>query len=154
MRTLVISLAFLFAVAAPASAASGELSPVLVLQRGHVTQKRERFLGPTELPGSTGGRRATAHAAATKKKAPRGKATRLALDGLLASGQIDQPTRDARQASLRTTLRALQGLNGTRAAELGAVVDNVDAMATSKQLTPSRLNAVFATLEANRTWWT
>jgi hypothetical protein len=32
-------------------------------------------------------------------------------------------------------------------------VDNADAMAKAKQLTPSRLNAVFATLEANTTWW-
>jgi hypothetical protein len=154
MRALVICLAVLFAAAAPAAAASGQLAPVLVLKNGHVATKRERFLGPTELPGSAGARPALAHAAASKKRAPRGKATRLALDALLASGQIDQATRDVRQASLRTTLRVLQGLRGTRASELAAVVDNADAIASSKQLTPSRLNPVFATLEANRTWWT
>jgi len=97
--------------------------------------------------------RPVASAAAAKKKAPRGRATRLALDELLAQGAIDQPTRDARQASLRQTLRTYKSLTGTRQAELGAVIDNVDAMAGSDQLTAPRLNAVFKTLEANASWW-
>jgi hypothetical protein len=129
---------------------------VLVLRDGKVHMKRERFLGPAALPGKTGRagsgpRRASA--AATKKKAPKGRATRLALDALLAQGAIDQPTRDTRQASLRETLRAYQSLSGRRKLELGAVIDNADAISSSKQLTPSRLNAVFATLAANTDWW-
>ena len=155
MRSVVTSLACLLVCAVPAAAAPshGALAPVLVLQNGHVSKHRERFLGPTELPRGGQARRPRATAAAAKKPAPRGKATRLALDDLLAAGAIDQATRDARQLSLRSTLRTLKALTATRAYELGAVVDNVDAMAKTKQLTPSRLNAVFATLEANAAWW-
>jgi hypothetical protein len=136
-----------------AQAATGTLSPVLVLRDGKVHVERQRFLGPTALPATRSSARPTAHAAATKKKAPRGRATRLAIDKLLAQGAIDQATRDARQASLRQTLRAYNAMSGTRKLELGAVIDNVDAIAGSGQLIPSRLNAVFATLQANATWW-
>src|SRR3954464_6400144 len=136
-----------------AQAAAGQLSPVLVLRDGKVHVERQRFLGPSALPATSGTARAAAHAAAAKKKAPRGRATRLAIDKLLAQGGIDQATRDPRQVLLRQTLRAYNALSGTRKLELGAVLDNTDAIAASGQLTPSRLNAVFATLQANATWW-
>jgi hypothetical protein len=140
--------------AAPATAkTAGGLTPVLVLENGQVQTKRERFLGPTALPAAGAATRARAHAA-VKRKAPRGRATRLALDALLAGGAIDQPTRDARQSSLLQTLRTYKALTGTRKLELGAVIDNADAIADSGQLIPSRLNAVFATLAANASWWT
>src|SRR4051794_28697492 len=138
--------------AAPAHAAQPTLGRVLVLRDGNVHVKRERFLGPTLLPATHAPARHNALAAAAKK-APRGRATRLALDELVAQGAIDQATRDARQASLRQTLRTYKALSGTRKAELGAVIDNADAIADSDQLSTARLNAVFATLEANRTWW-
>src|SRR3954453_4012702 len=138
--------------AAPAHAAQPTLGRVLVLRDGDVHVKRERFLGPTSLRATHAPARHKAFAAAAKK-APRGRATRLALDELLAQGAIDQATRDARQAALRQTLRIYKGLSGTRKRELGAVIDNVDAMSDSGQLTPSRLNAIFATLGANTSWW-
>jgi D-glucuronyl C5-epimerase C-terminus len=140
--------------AATAHAAQGETSPVLVLRDGKVHVKRERFLGPTTLPATGASARPhTASAAAAKKKVPRGRATRLAVDQLLAQGAIDQTTRDARQASLRQTLRTYKALTGTRQAELGAVIDNADAIADSGQLTAQRLTAVFKTLDANASWW-
>src|SRR5689334_12018716 len=110
--------------AGDAIAAPGQVARVLVLDKGHVSVKRERFLGPTALPGKPPRPRATAAIATAKKKAPRGRATRLALDDLLAQGAIDQATRDTRQASLRQTLRVYKGLTGTRQRELGAVIDN------------------------------
>ena len=123
----------------------------------------ERFAGADGWPGSKAARGSNAPrgsglhspraSAAAAKRAPRGRATRTAIDQLLASGQIDQATRDARQTELRTALRALKGLSGTRAAQLGAVVDNTDAIAKAGALIPSRLNAVFATLNANVQWW-
>jgi hypothetical protein len=137
---------------------AGTLHPVLVLKNGRVHVERQRFLGPTAMsPGkrgvtpSSGVRTASASA---KRKPPKGRATRLAVDELLAQGAIDQATRDARQATLRSTLRAYKSLTGTRKAELGAVIDNADAIASADQLTPSRVNAVFGTLEANTSWWT
>ena len=131
----------------------GQLQTVLVLRDGKVHVKRERFLGPEGVAGPAGRRAPRASVAAAKKKPPKGRATRVALDALLAQGAIDQPTRDARQAALRQTLRAYAKLTGTRKAELGAVIDNADAISGAGQLTPSRLNAVFATLAANTTWW-
>jgi hypothetical protein len=145
---------------------------VLVLQDGHVRARTEAFAGATELPriaprasrasrrsAATRASRATrrsvgarASASATKK-APRGRATRRAIDALLAAAQIDQPTRDARQADLRRILRVYASLSGTRKNELGAVIDNTDAIATAGNLSPSRFNAVFATLDANAGWW-
>src|SRR3954454_6241311 len=86
--------------AGSAHAANASVSPVLVLANGHVHVKRERFLGPTTLPAGTRRVRPAA-SAAVAKKAPRGRATRLALDDLLAQGAIDQATRDARQVALR-----------------------------------------------------
>jgi hypothetical protein len=145
--------ALLSAVAAPAADArpAGRLEPVLVLEHGRVVLQREHFLGPDSLPAGGQPPAAPRAAAAAAKPVPKGRATRLALDALLALGAIDQPSRDARQAALRQTLRAYQSLIGTRKKELGAVIDNADAIASSKQLTPSRLNAVFATLYATRT---
>lgn len=142
--------------ATTADAQTTRTARVLVLEDGRVHVKHERFAGPTSLPGERRMARMAhphASASATKKKAPRGRATRLAIDSLLAQGAIDQPIRDARQATLRQTLRAYKSLSGTRRRELGAVIDNTDAIADSGQLTPSRLNPVFATLQANTSWW-
>src|SRR3954471_23798225 len=156
MRRLLTAAAAAAVVLVPAGtaqAAAGQLAPVLVLEDGHVHVKRERFLGPTALPATRSPALRRPVAAAAQKKPPRGRSTRVAIDELLAQGAIDQATRDARQASLRQTLRVYKGLSGTRKLELGAVIDNADAIARSQQLTASRLNAVFATLEANRSWW-
>jgi hypothetical protein len=139
-------------VAAPAQAAGGptHVKPVLVLNDGKVERKLERFLGPDELPAAR--TRPRAHTAASKP--PKGRATRQALEALIASGQIDQPTFDARVTTLDAILSAYRNTTGRRHLELGAVIDNTDAMASDAQLTPSRLAAVFATLDANKTWWT
>jgi hypothetical protein len=45
-------------------------------------------------------------------------------------------------------------LSGTRRSELGAVLSNVQTMAASGYFIPSRLPAIFLTLENNRHWWT
>src|SRR3954447_6842286 len=119
--------------AATAQAAAGQLAPVLVLEDGHVHVKRERFLGPTALPATRAPALRSVLAAAAKKKPPRGRATRFAIDELLAQGAIDQATRDTRQASLRQTLRVYKSLSGTRKLELVAVIDNGHAIARSQQ---------------------
>ena len=84
---------------------------------------------------------------------PTGAPTHQALDQLLAAGQIDQSTHDDHVASLNRALSAYGTLHGTRQTELGAVIENADSIATAGQLTPSRLGAVFATLDANTQWW-
>jgi hypothetical protein len=135
-------------------AAQAAASPVLVLDGTHVQVRDERFLGPTELPDAPAPSGAAPRAgAAVAKKPPAGRQTRDAIDALLAQGAIDQPTRDARQAELRTALRVYKSLSGTRALQLGGVIANTDAMAAAGQLVPGRLGPVFATLDANVDWW-
>jgi hypothetical protein len=143
--------------AAAAKAASRHAATVLVLDHGRIERRRQSFAGPTELTPyaatASAGQRPRAGASAAKR-APKGRATRQAIDRLLAEGQIDQATRDARQLSLRRALRAHQNLTGTRKLQLAAVIDNADAISAAGALTPSRLPPVFATLDANTTWWT
>jgi hypothetical protein len=129
-------------------------SPVLVLHGKGVTVRDERSLGPTDFPATAAPRRTPPRAAATAaRKPPAGRQTRDAIDALLAQGAIDQPTRDARQAELRSALRAYKALSGTRHLQLGAVIANSDAMAAAGQLVPGRLGPVFATIDANVEWW-
>src|SRR5437764_11967396 len=56
--------------------------------------------------------------------------------------------------SFNAALSAARRLHGTRAMELGAVLGNLHAIAASGMLTPSRLPALFLTLDRNRRWWT
>jgi len=49
---------------------------------------------------------------------------------------------------------SLAKLTGTRRSELGAVLANVKAIAAAGGFIPSRLPALFLTLERNRQWWT
>lgn len=167
MRRIAGVIAALLPLAA-AAGAQAQSERVLVLSLGHVHARTEQFLGATELPAigrsPASGARASASAAralalrprasrATTKRPPRGRATRQAIDALLAAGQIDQPTRDQRQAQLRAIIRVYAGLSGTRKNELGAVIDNADAMSAAGTLSPSRFNPLFATLQANADWW-
>jgi hypothetical protein len=75
------------------------------------------------------------------------------LQKLVAAGTLDPALatryRDAdRQA--RTTLKRLHGF---RHAQLKAVIANLDAAARGGLLIPSRLPALFLTLQRNRAWW-
>ena len=131
-----------------ACCAVASAQPVLVLHGKHTTVRHERFAGPTDLPSSTARPRTPA------KSRPLGRPTRDALDGLLSSAQIDQAEHDADTGIVKRALRAYRKLKGTRRTELGAVLANADAMAAAGALTPSRLEAVFLTIDRNRQWWT
>ena len=52
--------------------------------------------------------------------------------------------------SFNSALNAERRLRGTRAVELESVIENLHAIAASGQLTPSRLPALFLTLDRNR----
>jgi hypothetical protein len=77
-----------------------------------------------------------------------------ALQRLQKSGAITQATYAKYQGAFSAARSSLRKLSGTRAAELGAVMANVEAMASGNQLSASRLPVVFTTLERNRQWWT
>jgi hypothetical protein len=138
-----------------AFAGQAQASPVLVLRDGHVKVTQQAFLGNTELPRQRGQgvRPSVPGARAAAKAPPAGRPTTQAIDALLAGGQIDQATHDARLAQLRSVLRTYKVLSGTRRIQLGAVIANTDAMATAGALVPARLGPVFLTLTANQEWW-
>jgi hypothetical protein len=77
-----------------------------------------------------------------------------ALQRLEKSGSITEAQYRQYQGGYSAAKSSLRKLSGTRAAELGAVLANVEAMASSGLLSPSRLPVVFTTVERNRQWWT
>jgi hypothetical protein len=56
-------------------------------------------------------------------------------------------------SSYKAAVDSLPRLKGTRRRELGAVLANVGAVAAARALSPSRLGALFLTLERNRQLW-
>jgi hypothetical protein len=83
-----------------------------------------------------------------------GPSVTAALASLLHSGAIPQATYTNDYSAYVAAKRSLGRLSGTRQAELGAVIANVQAIAAAGELTPTRLPALFLTLERNRQWWT
>src|SRR5207244_3811578 len=81
------------------------------------------------------------------------KTVKRELRRMLAAGAIaseDERRYEDSYDGARTTLRHL---HGTRRAELGAVLSNLDEIAADGLLTVSRLPSLFLTLERNRQWW-
>ncbi len=84
----------------------------------------------------------------------RGPSVPAALAGLQRSGAIAPAVYQQDSSAYLAAVSSLKKLSGTRRAELGAVVANVQAIAAAGGFIPSRLPALFLTLERNRTWWT
>jgi hypothetical protein len=84
----------------------------------------------------------------------RGPSVSAALAGLQRAGAVPQAVAGADLAVYVAARRSLARLSGTRREELAAVLANVQAIAAAGELTPSRLPALFLTLERNRQWWT
>jgi hypothetical protein len=144
------SLLVLLAVAAfPSSAVA---APVLVLGHdGRVTARNDPYVtGPAITPAPS--RPAPVAAAAAAKRAPQ-RTVLSELARLQRTGAIDAPTYRADTASYRAALTEEKHLSGTRRTELAAITETMHNIAASRQLTASRLPALFATLAANRQWW-
>src|SRR6476469_5129883 len=75
------------------------------------------------------------------------------LKRLLAAGQIDKATYSADIGKYNAAKKTLKTLKSTRKTQLSAVLKNLDYTAAKGKLTPSRLPALFLTLETNRVWW-
>jgi hypothetical protein len=86
--------------------------------------------------------------------AARGPSVSAALQSLQRSGAITPTVYKQDYTTYVAAKRSLGRLSGTRRAELGAVIANLQAMAAAGGFTPSRLPALFLTLENNRHWWT
>jgi hypothetical protein len=75
------------------------------------------------------------------------------LSQLLKKAAITSAAYGSYTAGWNAAEASVRRLRGTRAAELGSVVANMQAMAAAGELTPSRLPALFLTLARNRQWW-
>ena len=104
--------------------------------------------GLTTLPA------AAERSSAARPAARRGPSVSAALLSLQRSGAITAAAYQQAYGSYLAAQRSLGRLSGTRHTELGAVLANLQAIAASGDLIPSRLPALFLTLERNRQWWT
>ncbi len=86
--------------------------------------------------------------------ASHGPSVTAALASLLHGSTISEAIYHQDYSAYLAAKSSLGRLSGTRREELGAVLANVQAMASAGELIPSRLPAVFLTLERNRQWWT
>jgi hypothetical protein len=107
------------------------------------------FAGPGELELQPLSRHPAARAAAR-----RGPTVSAVLQSLLRRGEIGEAIERQYLSAYVAAKRSLGRLGGTRRAELGAVIANVQAMAAAGTLSSSRAPVVFLTLERNRQWWT
>ncbi|MFI4991066.1 MAG: D-glucuronyl C5-epimerase family protein [Solirubrobacterales bacterium] len=95
-----------------------------------------------------------ASAAKPRAHASRSPSVTSALQGLQRSGQITPTLYTKYTGAYSAAKRSLGRLSGSRRAELGAVLANVEAMAAGGYFIASRLAVIFLTLERNRQWWT
>lgn len=151
-RTPIVWVVWTLALALPATAAA---SPLLTLRHDGTTVARDDpYLPPTPdrvRPGATARPRGAPLrvAAAASKRTVRSELARM-----LAAGAIDRATYEARRATYAGAREVVRKLRGTRRAELGAVLANLEAIAARGDLVVSRLPALFETLSRNRRWWT
>jgi D-glucuronyl C5-epimerase C-terminus/Bacterial Ig-like domain len=90
----------------------------------------------------------------TRATATRGPSVTAALQSLKQSGQITPAVYQQDNAAYSAAQATLKKLKGTRHSELAGVVANVQAIAAAGGFIPSRLPALFLTLERNRQYWT
>lgn len=125
---------------------------MLVLQRdGRAVVRNEPFLpplAPTPAPEATIARSAGPPAHAAERNVKTG------LAQLRRANRISPALYSSYLGSFNAALGTAKRLNGTRAAELEAVIENLGGMAARGWLTPSRLPVLFLTLDRNRQWWT
>ncbi len=106
------------------------------------------------LGGLTGtGLGALAIASVGRSSIGRGPTVYGALQSLHDSGELTAETYGEDSSTYTAALSALKKLSGTRHAELASVIANVQQIAAAGQFIPSRLPALFLTLESNIQWW-
>jgi hypothetical protein len=92
-------------------------------------------------------------ALSTPAQAAKGPTVRAELQRLQTAGELDVTTADGYRKAYSSARTTLEKLSGFRRVQLKAVLANVDATAADRRFIPSRLPAVFQTLQRNRAWW-
>jgi hypothetical protein len=85
--------------------------------------------------------------------AAQGPSVGAELQRLQKAGELDAATADGYRKTYSSAKSTLKKLSGFRRVQLKAVLANVDATAAGGLFIPSRLRAVFLTLQRNRAWW-
>jgi hypothetical protein len=85
--------------------------------------------------------------------AAKGPSVGAELTRLLAAGQLDPAVAASYRDADRQARATLKKLSGTRRGQLAAVVSHLDAAAAGGLMAPSRLPALFLTLQRNRAFW-
>lgn len=154
-RLICAALAALLIWAAPAAAA-----PVTVLGAdGRARTVRdpavEAFhLLPARRATHRSERRRTAGPAPRAGIAARKRTVVRELRRLLSAGAIDQAEYDERRRAYTSAKSLVRRLSGRRRIEMASVVSLLDSLAARRQITASRLEPLWLTLERNRRWWT
>ena len=153
----VVVVFLLTAVLSMAAASGARAAQVLVLGReGHVSLRTDRYVPASDpiAPARSASKSAPQSGHARAKAAVAGLTVLAALQTLYGQGQISSATYTADRNAWNAALTAQTRLTGTPATELGAVIANINQIAASGLLTPSRLPEIFLTVNRNVQWWT
>jgi D-glucuronyl C5-epimerase C-terminus len=96
---------------------------------------------------------APATASVAAKRAPARPTVASALQSLQRGGALTASAYAQYASTYARAASTLRKLSGTRRAELGGVLTNVQQIAAAGEFIPSRLPALFLTLERNIQWW-
>jgi hypothetical protein len=146
MRIPVISLLTFLAAAAPASA-----TQVLEYQgHGRLVARDNPYLPPRQGPEAAGYAQAPAVVAAAKVHAARGPSVKAAVATAHRRGQISASTAKSYYRAYNRARSTRSYLSGQRRKELSAVLSVLGGIASRRELTPSRMPALFLQLTRNR----
>jgi hypothetical protein len=141
-------------------ASAAGAAPVLVLGRGgHVVVRQNPFLPAAALTPAPALQGLPFHAGvrARGRVLARAAASQVTIGTTLAKlyrhGEINATEYHSDHASLEAAIRTAAHLKGTRAVELYSILTNLHDIAVGGEMTPSRLPALFLTLNDNREWW-
>jgi hypothetical protein len=125
----------------------------LILARGRQIAGQDQH-APGEASSAPSPTARTPRKASAARAGRGGPSVTGALASLTRSSAITSGQEQLYLSIYRSALSAKAKLKGARAAELGAVLTNAAAIAAAGQFIPSRLPALFVTLDRNRQWWT
>src|SRR4051794_8111960 len=149
MRFPLLIIPAVLAVAAPASA-----SPVLEYQGGGRLVARDApYLPPRQGPEAAGYERAPALPPAAKVHAAGGPSVKGAVSAAHRRGAISASAAKGYYRAYNRARSTRSHLGGQRRRELSAVISVLEGIAKRRQLTASRMPALFLQLSRNRAFW-
>jgi hypothetical protein len=159
VRTLRLTL-LLFALLAGAPAAASAGDVLVVGPDGGVRATDDPALPPVEETDPTGGAwycAADGRRARKPSPVPAVRAARTTVKSALASARRDGAIGEADHSRYRSDYSraraTMRKLSGTRRTEMSAILRTLDGIAARRQLTASRMPALFLTVRRNAEYW-